>query len=189
MTEGTFNFTFPGLEGLVVIEPKAFYDDRGWFQETYSQVAFAKAGIPNFVQDNHSFSTKGVLRGLHFQKPTWQGKLVRVTRGKVYDVAVDIRTESSTFGAWYGIELSAEKKNMMYVPEGFAHGFLALEDSEFLYKCTNLYAPNEDGTIFYDGLNIPWVKYATEHGIEHFNLSRKDIEKAISLDQYRYKHA
>jgi len=203
MTEGNFTFTFPWYPsplpegpvgvidagGLIVIQPKAFVDGRGWFQETYSEAVFEPLGIPKFVQDNHSFSTKGVLRGLHFQKPTWQGKLVRVTRGKVFDVAVDIRLDSPNFGRWYGIELSAEKRNMMYVPEGFAHGFLALEDSEFLYKCTNPYAPNEDGTILYDCLNIPWLKYADQYGIEHFNLSAKDIQKAITLDQYRYKNS
>jgi dTDP-4-dehydrorhamnose 3,5-epimerase len=202
MTEGNFTFSFPWAKpseegavgpvdagGLVVIEPRAFVDARGWFQETYSESVFESFGIPKFVQDNHSFSTKGVLRGLHFQKPTWQGKLVRVTRGKVFDVAVDIRPGSMTFGAWYGIELSAEKRNMMYVPEGFAHGFLALEDSEFLYKCTNTYVPTEDGTLLYNCLNIPWLKYATDYGIEHFNLSQKDIQNAMTLDQYRYKNS
>lgn len=191
MTVGNFTFKFMHLQGLIVIEQKSFKDERGWFSETYAQDAFLKAGIPPFVQDNHSYSFKGVLRGLHFQKPTWQGKLVRVARGHVYDVAVDLRPESKTFGAWYGIELSDRDKRMMYVPEGFAHGFLALEDSEFLYKCTKLYTPGEEGTLLYNDpkLCIPWVRYAKDFGIDEFIISSKDIQNATTLEQYRFKNA
>ena len=124
---GKFTFTQTEIPGVVVIEPQVFGDDRGYFMETYQKDQFAEAGIDKeFVQDNQSRSTRGVLRGLHFQKNHTQGKLVRVTKGEVYDVAVDCRPHSATFGKWVGVTLSEDNKKMFYIPEGFAHGFLVL---------------------------------------------------------------
>ena len=149
---GKFTFTQTEIPGVVVIEPQVFGDDRGYFMETYQKDQFAEAGIDKeFVQDNQSRSTRGVLRGLHFQKNHTQGKLVRVTRGEVYDVAVDCRPNSATFGKWVGVTLSEENKKMFYIPEGFAHGFLVLSDvAEFCYKCTDVYDPTSEGGIPYD---------------------------------------
>ncbi len=148
------------IEGLIEIYPRIFKDDRGFFLETYNKSIFEKAGIKtDFVQDNQSFSTKGVLRGLHFQKePYAQAKLVSVISGKVLDVAVDLRKGSPTFGKHYSVILEAEKRNMFLVPEGFAHGFVALEDSVFSYKCSNIYnKESESGIIWNDkDLNIDW---------------------------------
>lgn len=146
-----FVFEKTKLQGVVIIQPQVFGDSRGYFMETYKKCDFISAGIDReFVQDNESSSTKGVLRGLHFQKDHTQGKLVRVTRGEVFDVAVDVRPESPTFGQWVGVTLSSEKKNMLYIPEGFAHGFLVLSDkAEFVYKCTDVYDPKSEG-------GIPW---------------------------------
>jgi dTDP-4-dehydrorhamnose 3,5-epimerase len=148
------------LPGLLIIEPKVFGDARGFFLETWNAKGFAQAGLDlNFVQDNHSRSQKGVLRGLHFQNPGPQGKLVRVTSGAVYDVAVDLRAASPTFGKWVGVELSSENKRMFWVPEGFAHGFLTLEDdTDFLYKCTAPYAPQSEYTLAWDdpAVGIEW---------------------------------
>lgn len=191
---GNFRFMHTEIDGLVVVEPRVFGDARGFFLETYNAAAFASQGIFTsggraeradcsiFVQDNHSFSAKGVFRGLHYQYPNWQGKLVRVTRGSVYDVAVDLRP-GPTQGDWFGIELSAEKKNQVYVPEGFAHGFVALEDCEFVYKCTRLYVPAEEGCIAYDDneLGIDWMDVAAEHGITEFSLSDKDKGRVLPL--------
>ena len=135
---GQFQFTKTGIEGLVVVEPKVFGDNRGYFMETYNYNDFKAAGLDMvFVQDNQSKSKKGVLRGLHFQKKNPQGKLVRVVSGEVYDVAVDLRKGSDTYGKWYGVLLSAENKKQFYIPEGFAHGFVVMsETAEFVYKCT-----------------------------------------------------
>lgn len=148
------------IEGVMVIEPKVFGDDRGFFMESWNAEVFRKAGMDlNFVQDNHSRSSRGVLRGLHYQQPGPQGKLVRVTAGAVFDVAVDLRRASPTFGKWFGIELSAANKKMLYVPEGMAHGFLCLEDgTDFLYKCTSDYAPaNEHSLLWNDpAIGIEW---------------------------------
>ena len=148
------------IEGLYVIEPTVFADERGYFMETYHQKDMEEAGLNlKFVQDNQSMSTKGVLRGLHFQKQYPQGKLVRVVRGAVYDVAVDLRKDSKTFGKWFGVELSAENKKQFYIPEGFAHGFLVLTDeAEFCYKCTDFYHPNDEGGIAWNDeeLGIQW---------------------------------
>ncbi len=148
------------IEGLVEIFPRVFADERGAFFESYNQQLFESLGLPtNFVQDNQSFSVKGVLRGLHFQnEPFAQGKLVRVISGKVMDVAVDIRPGSPTFGQYETFILDAERNNMAYIPEGFAHGFVALEDSVFSYKCTNVYSKaSESGIIWNDpDLNIDW---------------------------------
>ena len=156
------NFTIKEtpIKDLIIIEPKVFGDERGFFQETYNKESFAELGLNmEFVQDNHSKSKKGVLRGLHFQTKNVQGKLVRVTRGAVYDVAVDLRTNSPTFGKWFGVLLTEQNKLMFYVPEGFAHGFLTLEhDTEFLYKYTNLYSPEYDSGILWNDpiININW---------------------------------
>ncbi|BDD06041.1 dTDP-4-dehydrorhamnose 3,5-epimerase [Aureibacter tunicatorum] len=148
------------IEGLVEIYPSIFKDDRGYFFESYQQEKLNEGGIPpNFVQDNQSFSLKGTVRGLHLQKEPWaQGKLVRVVKGKVLDVVVDLRPLSSTFGQSRSFVLDDSKNNMLYVPEGFAHGFSALEDSIFHYKCTNYYnKASESGIIWNDStLNIDW---------------------------------
>ena len=136
---GKITVTPCDIEGLYVIEPTVFKDERGYFVETYNQNDMKEAGLDMvFVQDNQSMSTRGVLRGLHFQKQFPQGKLVRVVRGKVFDVAVDLRSDSKTYGKWFGVELSAENMKQFYIPEGFAHGFLVLSDeAEFCYKCTD----------------------------------------------------
>ena len=154
------NIIETALPGLLIIEPRVFGDSRGFFMETWNAGAFAAAGLDlAFVQDNHSRSQKGVLRGLHFQNPRPQGKLVRVTNGAVFDVAVDLRASSPTFGQWVGVELSAENKRMFWVPEGFAHGFLTLEDdTDFLYKCTAPYAPANEFTLAWNdpAVGIEW---------------------------------
>lgn len=153
-------FTPTPIEGVMVIEPKVFGDDRGFFMESWNAEVFRGAGMDlTFVQDNHSRSSRGVLRGLHYQQPGPQGKLVRVTAGAVFDVAVDMRSSSPTFGKWFGVELSAANKKMLYVPEGMAHGFLCLEDgTDFLYKCTSDYAPaNEHSLLWNDpAIGIEW---------------------------------
>jgi dTDP-4-dehydrorhamnose 3,5-epimerase len=148
------------LPGVLILEPKVFGDARGFFQETWNAKVFADIGIDaQFVQDNHSRSAKGILRGLHYQLQEPQGKLVRVTSGRVFDVAVDIRRSSPHFGRWTGVELSGENKRMFWVPPGFAHGFVALEDeTDFLYKCTALYAPQWDRGIAWNdpAIGIDW---------------------------------
>ncbi|MBR3305899.1 MAG: dTDP-4-dehydrorhamnose 3,5-epimerase [Lachnospiraceae bacterium] len=162
------------IEGLKVITPSVFGDERGYFMETYQQKEFAEAGIDRvFVQDNQSASVRGVLRGLHFQINHPQAKLVRVVRGEVFDVAVDIRKGSATYGKWYGVRLSEENKKQFYIPEGFAHGFLVLsERAEFCYKCTDFYHANDEGGIKYDdpGIGIEWP---FEEGVE-LVISDKD---------------
>lgn len=145
-----------GIEGLCVIEPAVHGDSRGYFSETYNQNDMREAGLDLvFVQDNQSGSAKGVLRGLHFQKEYPQGKLVRVIKGLVFDVAVDLRTGSETYGKWYGVELSAENHKQFYIPKGFAHGFLVLSDgAEFCYKCTDFYHPGDEGGIAWNDPEI-----------------------------------
>ncbi|MFN3459067.1 MAG: dTDP-4-dehydrorhamnose 3,5-epimerase [Novosphingobium sp.] len=161
------------IPGPLILEPRVFGDDRGFFMESWNAEAFAKAGLDlTFVQDNHSRSQKGVLRGLHFQNPGPQGKLVRVVRGAVFDAVVDLRRSSPTFGKWTGVVLSAENKRMFWVPEGFAHGFLTLEDdTDFLYKCTAPYAPQHEASLAWDdpAVGIEWPL----DGIEP-KLSAKD---------------
>ncbi|MEO4145116.1 MULTISPECIES: dTDP-4-dehydrorhamnose 3,5-epimerase [Acinetobacter calcoaceticus/baumannii complex] len=150
------------IKGLLILEPKVFGDDRGWFMESFNQKAFEEAlderglDIPQFVQDNHSLSQKGVLRGLHYQlNPYAQGKLVRVVQGKAWDVAVDIRKSSPTFGQWVGIELTGENHKQFWIPAGFAHGFVALEDNtQFLYKTTNYYNKESEGAIVWNDPSI-----------------------------------
>jgi dTDP-4-dehydrorhamnose 3,5-epimerase len=150
------------IVGLYEIQPKVFSDNRGYFFESWSQRDFAAAGITyTFVQDNQSKSSKGVLRGLHFQKNYPQGKLVRVLSGEVFDVAVDIRRGSATYGKWYGVVLSAERKNQFFISPGFAHGFLVLSDEAvFAYKCTDFYHPEDEGGIMWNdpAIGIEWPK-------------------------------
>lgn len=155
------DFFRPEIEGLAVITPKVFTDQRGYFFESYNADAWREAcGGAVFVQDNESFSKKGTLRGLHFQKPPFtQAKLVRVLDGVVWDVAVDLRKESPTFGKWFGVELSAENKKQFFIPRGFAHGFSVLsETARFAYKCDNLYHKESEGAIAFTDpeLNIDW---------------------------------
>jgi dTDP-4-dehydrorhamnose 3,5-epimerase len=148
------------LPGVLVLEPKVFGDDRGFFLETFHAERYRAAGVPlAFVQDNWSRSARGTLRGLHFQQPNPQGKLVQVYRGAVFDVAVDVRRGSPTFGQWYGCELSEENKRQLWVPPGFAHGFcVTSETADFVYKCTSLYAPDSERGIAWNDpdLAIPW---------------------------------
>lgn len=169
-----FKFTKGPIDGLYIIEPSVFGDNRGYFMETYNYNDFADAGLDvAFVQDNQSASRKGVLRGLHFQKNFPQGKLVRVIKGEVFDVAVDIRRDSETFGKWFGIVLTEENKKQLYVSKGFAHGFLVLSDyAEFCYKCTEFYHPEDESGIRWNDSDIG-VKWLLD-GIDNIILSEKD---------------
>jgi len=176
------------LPGVLLIQPKLFGDARGFFFESYNAERYAEAGIPlEFVQDNISRSGKGTLRGLHFQEPQAQGKLVQVLSGAVYDVAVDVRKGSPTFGRWVGTELNDENRHQLWVPPGFAHGFCVLSGSaDFAYKCTALYAPQFEGAVRWDDpdLGIRWP-------IEHPTLSEKDaaaprLKDAPNLPVYRH---
>ena len=148
------------IEGLLIVEPRVFGDERGFFLESWNRRTFAQLGLDlDFVQDNHSRSTRGVLRGLHYQQPNPQGKLVRVVAGRAWDVAVDLRACSPTFGRWVGVELSAENKRMFWVPPGLAHGFVSLEDgTDFLYKCTAFYDPANEHSLMWDDptVGIEW---------------------------------
>ncbi len=155
------NVTTTPLPGVLIIEPKVFGDERGFFFESFNQAAFSKATGQNvqFVQDNHSRSAKGVLRGLHYQVQQTQGKLVRVVRGRVFDVAVDLRRSSAHFGRWFGLELSESTHRQLWVPPGFGHGFLTLSDSaDFLYKTTDYYAPQHERCIAWNdpSIGIDW---------------------------------
>jgi len=147
------------IDGLLIIEPQVFADPRGMFYEVYSESRYKEHGIPRFVQDNHSVSKKGVLRGLHYQVNSGQDKLVRVTQGEVFDVAVDIRKQSPTYGKWWGLSLSETNNLQLYIPVGFAHGFSVLSESaEVLYKCSNYYSPEDERGILWNdpGLAIDW---------------------------------
>lgn len=148
------------LPGVKLLTPRVFGDERGFFMETFNRRSAAAEGIPTeWVQDNHSYSQHGVLRGLHYQYPTWQGKLVRVVQGEIFDVAVDIRADSPTFGQWFGARLSGDNKQQLYVPEGFAHGFCVVgADAHVLYKCTTLYQPDEDAGLLWNDpdIGITW---------------------------------
>lgn len=164
------------IDGLKVITPAVFGDSRGYFMETYHYNDFKEAGIEQvFVQDNQSASKKGVLRGLHFQKHFPQDKLVRVLNGEVFDVAVDLREGSRTFGQWFGVLLSAENKKQFFIPKNFAHGFLVLtEYAEFAYKCTDFYHPNDEGGIIYNDPEIG-VEWPVPEGMELI-MSDKDTK-------------
>ena len=191
-----------GIQGLCVIEPTVHGDSRGYFMETYNENDMKEAGLDMvFVQDNQSCSTKGVLRGLHFQKLFPQGKLVRVIKGSVYDVAVDLRSNSETYGKYYGIELTEENKKQFYIPQGFAHGFLVLSDiAEFCYKCTDFYHPGDEGGMAWNdpeiGIQWPQVKgsyqgsasaegYAMADGTA-LNLSDKDQKWLGIKDTFKF---
>ncbi len=171
---GKFTFTKTAIKGLYEVTPTVFGDERGYFMESYHYEDFAKVGLDMaFVQDNQSSSKKGVLRGLHFQTRKPQGKLVRVFAGEVFDVAVDLRKGSPTFGKWHGTILSGENKKMFYVPEGFAHGFLVLsQEAQFLYKCTNYYDPQGEGGLRWndEDIGIAWPL----ENIKELILSPKD---------------
>lgn len=191
-----------GIEGLAIIEPTVHGDDRGYFIETYNQNDMKEAGIDAvFVQDNQSMSKKGVLRGLHYQKQFPQAKLVRVIKGEVFDVAVDLRKDSATYGKWFGIVLSEKNKNQFFVPAGFAHGFLVLSDeAEFCYKVTDFYHPGDEGGIAWNdpeiGIKWPQIKgeyrgsaspegYMMEDGTP-LSLSAKDKEMAGFKDTFKF---
>ena len=191
-----------GIEGLCVITPAVHGDNRGYFMETYSQRDMEEAGLNMvFVQDNQSMSTKGVLRGLHFQKHYPQTKLVRVIKGAVFDVAVDLRADSATYGKWYGIVLTEENKKQFLIPKGFAHGFLVLSDTaEFCYKCDDFYHPNDEGGLAWNDpqIGVVWPQvtgtytgtasaqgYVLEDGTP-LNLSEKDQKWAGILDTFRF---
>ena len=159
------------LPDVVVIEPRVFDDERGFFLESFNAQDFAQAGLPShFVQDNHSRSTQGVLRGLHYQYPAWQGKLIRVLVGEIFDVVVDIRRQSSTFGQWFGIHLSATDFKQLWVPPGYAHGFCVVSDiAEMAYKCTVPYRPCDDSGVRWNDPDI-----GIEWPVDHPVLSAKD---------------
>lgn len=171
-----FNFIKTEIEGVIIVEPTVFGDSRGYFMETYEENKFAEGGITaKFVQDNQSKSTKGVLRGLHFQKTYPQAKLVRVIKGEVYDVAVDLRKDSPTYGKYVGVVLSEENKKQFFIPRGFAHGFLVLSDeAEFVYKCDDFYHPEDEGGLLWNNetIGIDWPL----DDIEDVKLSEKDTK-------------
>ena len=190
------------IEGLYIIEPAVYGDSRGYFMETYNLRDMQEAGLNmTFVQDNQSMSVKGVLRGLHFQKQHPQGKLVRVIKGRVFDVAVDLRADSQTYGKWYGVELTEENKKQFYIPEGFAHGFLVLSDmAEFCYKCTDFYHPGDEGGLAWNdpAIGIQWPEvtgtYTGSASAEGYtltdgtalNLSPKDQAWQCLADTFQF---
>lgn len=180
---GKFSFKDTGIADLYVIETTQFGDQRGYFMETYNEEDFKKAGLTmRFVQSNESRSCKGVLRGLHFQKQYPQGKLVRCTKGEVFDVAVDLRKGSKTFGKWYGVYLSEENKREFYVPEGFAHGFyVTSEIAEFVYQVTNVYHPEDEGALLWNDPDIA-IDWPLLKGVD-ITLSDKD-RKNPTLQEY-----
>lgn len=198
---GQIRVTKTPIEGLYIIEPTVHGDDRGYFMETYNQRDMEEAGLyVKFVQDNQSMSAKGVLRGLHFQKQYPQGKLVRVIKGKVFDVAVDLRKSSKTYGKWFGVELSEENKKQFYVSEGFAHGYLTLSDvAEFCYKVTDFYHPGDEGGLAWNdpAIGIDWgVKgkydgtasaagYTLEDGTP-LNILERDQSWCTLKDTFRF---
>lgn len=181
---GKINVETCEIEGLKVITPMVFGDERGYFMETYNYNDCKEAGIDlTFVQDNQSMSKKGVLRGLHFQIHYPQDKLVRVIQGEVFDVAVDLREGSPTFGKWFGVRLSAENKKQFFIPKNFAHGFLVLsETAEFVYKCTDFYHPNDEGGLAWNDKEIG-IDWPIQKGME-LTISEKD-QKWGSLSQYQ----
>ena len=199
---GQIQVTKCPIEGLYIIEPTVHGDSRGYFMETYSQRDMEQAGLTmQFVQDNQSMSVKGVLRGLHFQKQYPQGKLVRVIKGRVFDVAVDLRASSPTYGKWYGVELTEENKKQFYISEGFAHGFLVLSDTaEFCYKCTDFYRPGDEGGLAWNdpAIGIQWPEvtgaypgnasaqgYTLADGTP-LNLSEKDQKWEVLANTFQF---
>lgn len=175
---GKFKFEMTGIDGVYVIEPQVFGDERGYFMETYSEEEFKEAGLNyNFVQDNQSSSRKGVLRGLHFQKEHPQAKLVRVISGEVFDVAVDLRENSDTYGKWVGVLLSADNKKQLMIPRGFAHGFLVVSDkAEFVYKCDDVYHPEDEGGVMYDSCGIEWPEIDVEPILSEKDMKHPKLE-------------
>ena len=199
---GQIKVTKCPIEGLYIIEPAVHGDNRGYFMETYNRRDMAEAGLDMvFVQDNQSMSVKGVLRGLHFQKQFPQGKLVRVIKGRVFDVAVDLREGSATYGKWYGVELTEENKKQFYISEGFAHGFLVLSDTaEFCYKVTDFYHPGDEGGLAWNdpAIGIAWPEllgsyngtasaegYTLSDGTP-LNLSEKDQKWFCLADTFHF---
>lgn len=185
---GNFTFTKTAIDGVIIVDVKSYGDDRGYFMETYKKEDFVKGGIDvEFVQDNQSASVKGVLRGLHYQIHHPQSKLVRVVEGAVFDVAVDLRQGSATYGKWVGVELSAENRKQLFIPQGFAHGFLVLsERAVFCYKCDDFYHPNDEGGLMWNDTTIG-IRWPAMEGDEVFNegmivLSEKD-KKHSSLTE------
>ena len=178
------NIITTNLPGVIVIEPKVYVDKRGFFLETFREDVLLQAGINvHFVQDNHTRSSQGVLRGLHYQMTQTQGKLVRVAAGSVFDVVVDVRSGSPTFGQWYGTELNEDNIKMIYVPPGFAHGFVVLsETADFIYKCTDYYHPESEQGVAWDDpdLNIDW---SIAEIAEKISLSDKDKQNVKLKDQ------
>ena len=170
---GNFTFTQTSIDGVIIVDQKCFGDERGYFMETYKRPDFVAGGIDvEFVQDNQSSSTKGVLRGLHFQIEHPQSKLVRVVKGTVFDVCVDLRPGSATYGKWEGVVLSAENKRQFFIPRGFAHGFLVLSDNaEFCYKCDDVYHPNDEGGLMWNDPSIG-IEWPALDGDEAFDASK-----------------
>lgn len=170
---GNFTFTSTSIDGVIIVDVKSYGDERGYFMETYKQPDFVAGGIEvDFVQDNQSASTKGVLRGLHFQINHPQSKLVRVVEGEVFDVAVDLREGSPTYGKWEGVVLSAENKRQFFIPRGFAHGFLVLSDTAvFCYKVDDIYHPNDEGGIMWNDPAIG-IEWPALQGDEQFDASK-----------------
>lgn len=181
ITSGNFTFTQTSIEGVTIIDVKSYGDDRGYFMETYKQPDFVAGGIDvDFVQDNQSSSVKGVLRGLHFQINHPQSKLVRVVSGEVFDVAVDLRPGSATYGKWEGVVLSAENKRQFFIPRGFAHGFLVLSDTaEFCYKCDDIYHPNDEGGLMWNDpeIGIVWPAMQGDEVFDESKIILSDKDK------------
>lgn len=181
ITSGNFTFTQTSIEGVTIVDVKSYGDDRGYFMETYKQPDFVAGGIDvDFVQDNQSSSLKGVLRGLHFQINHPQSKLVRVVSGEVFDVAVDLRPGSATYGKWEGVVLSAENKRQFFIPRGFAHGFLVLSDTaEFCYKCDDIYHPNDEGGLMWNDpeIGIVWPAMQGDEVFDESKIILSDKDK------------
>lgn len=181
ITSGNFTFTQTSIEGVTIVDVKSYGDDRGYFMETYKQPDFVAGGIDvDFVQDNQSSSVKGVLRGLHFQINHPQSKLVRVVSGEVFDVAVDLRPGSATYGKWEGVVLSAENKRQFFIPRGFAHGFLVLSDTaEFCYKCDDIYHPNDEGGLMWNDpeIGIVWPAMQGDEVFDETKIILSDKDK------------
>ena len=180
-THGNFTFTRTSIDGVIIIDVKKFGDTRGYFMETYKKPDFVAGGIDtDFVQDNQSSSTKGVLRGLHFQIENPQSKLVRVVRGSVFDVCVDMRPGSATYGKWEGVVLSAENRRQFFIPRGFAHGFLVLSDvAEFCYKCDDTYHPGDEGGLMWNDpvIGIEWPAMEGDSAFDESKIILSDKDK------------
>ncbi|MDR1514743.1 MAG: dTDP-4-dehydrorhamnose 3,5-epimerase [Synergistaceae bacterium] len=183
------NFTLNRLpiDGLLLIETKKYGDDRGFFMETYNEEGFREIGLSlDFVQDNRSRSRRGILRGLHFQKTHPQGKLVCVTNGEVFDVAVDLRKSSTTFGEWFGVNLSGDRGTLFYIPPGFAHGFYVLSDTaDFMYKCTDFYRPDDEGGLLWNdpAVGIAWPVCDVSYPV----MTEKDKHYPVFADCFHYE--